>query len=132
MKTFLFCSSPDFRRKIGRSLSEDLFFFCSSPDFWAKSRTKFECGNFNCRTMSLSNFLKFLPPFSKSCVGYWKTVMQSPIAPMNSKAHLKLTKLRKNGENGKRIWPLVTKKCFKFKKKNKKTLKSAFLGLKYV
>ena len=35
MKTFFFCSSPNFGRKIVLNLSEDLF-FCSSPNFGRK------------------------------------------------------------------------------------------------
>ena len=57
------CSSPDFGRKMGRNLSEDLFFLLFTW-FWAKDRTKFEGDNFKFWSMFLSNFLKFpAPPF---------------------------------------------------------------------
>ena len=70
VKTFFFALHLIFGEK-SDEIWVKTFFFCSSPDFRRKSRTNFECGNFNFRTMLLSNFLKFLArPFSKSCVRY--------------------------------------------------------------
>ena len=60
--TFLFCSSPDFGRKIGRNLSEDLFFFYSSPDFGRVMERNLSVTISNSDLCSSQIFWSFWPP----------------------------------------------------------------------
>ena len=95
---FFCCSSPDFGRKMGRNLREDLFFcffFYSSPDFGRKMGRNLREDLFFCFFFALHLILGekwdeiwvwqfqiliyvplkfsevFGPSFSKSCVRYW-------------------------------------------------------------
>ena len=62
VKTFFFCSSPDFGRKMGRNLSEDLFFSCSLPDFRRKKGRNGSVTISNSDLCSSQIFWSFCPP----------------------------------------------------------------------